>query len=61
VGDTITLTTKLGTRNYAVTNVSKISETDQSGLAASCENKITLYTCVRDQSAYRWCVTVTEQ
>jgi sortase A len=61
VGDTITLTTKLGTRTYSVTNVSKISEADQSGLAASSENKITLYTCVRDQSAYRWCVTATEQ
>jgi sortase A len=60
VGDTITLTTKLGTRTYAVTSVSKISETDRSGLAASSENKITLYTCVRDQSAYRWCVTATE-
>jgi sortase A len=60
VGDTITLTTKLGTRTYAVTSVSKINETDRSGLVASSENKITLYTCVRDQSAYRWCVTATE-
>ena len=60
VGDTITLTTKLGTRTYAVTSVSKISETDRSGLTATSHNQITLYTCVRDQSAYRWCVVATE-
>lgn len=56
VGDRITLTTKLGTRTYKVTSVSKVSETDRSGLAASTEDCITLYTCVRNQSAYRWCV-----
>ena len=57
IGDRITLTTKLGTRTYAVTGVEKVSETDRSGLAASSENLLTLYTCVRDQSAYRWRVT----
>ena len=57
IGDTITLTTKLGTRTYAVTSVSKVLETDASGTAATSGNQITLYTCVRDQSAYRWCVT----
>ena len=55
-GDRIVLTTKLGTRTYEVTSVSKVHETDRSGLAASTEDQITLYTCVRDQSAYRWCV-----
>ena len=55
-GDRITLTTKLGTRTYAVTSVSKVGETDRSALASSSENLLTLYTCVRDQSAYRWCV-----
>ena len=60
VGDKITLTTKLGTKIYAVESVSKISETDQSGLTATSRNQITLYTCVRDQSAYRWCVVATE-
>ena len=30
VGDTITLTTRLGTRTYSVTSVNKISETDNS-------------------------------
>jgi sortase A len=58
-GDTITLTTKMGTRTYAVTNVEKISETDDSMLAPTTENCITLFTCVRNQSAYRWCVRAT--
>ena len=56
VGDTITLTTRLGTRTYEVTSVSKVSETDRSALAASTQNMITLYTCVRDQRDQRWCV-----
>lgn len=56
IGDKITLTTRLGTRTYAVTSVSKVSETDRSGLVETAENMITLYTCVRNQSAYRWCV-----
>ena len=60
IGDRITLTTKLGTRTYAVTSVSKISETDRSGLAETADNILTLYTCVRDQSGYRWCVTAAE-
>lgn len=60
LGDRITLTTKLGTRTYEVISVSKVSETDRSGLAASTENMITLYTCVRDQRDYRWCVQAVE-
>ena len=56
LGDTINLTTKLGTRIYEVFSVSKVSETDTSALASSAENLLTLYTCVRNQSQYRWCV-----
>lgn len=56
MGDTITLTTQLGTRTYEVTSVSKVSETDRSALAASTQNIITLYTCVRDERDQRWCV-----
>ena len=59
-GDTIKLTTKLGTRTYEVVSVSKISETDTGGLAATRDNQITLFTCVRGQSAYRWCVVAKE-
>ena len=57
IGDKITLTTKLGTRTYKVTDVSKVSETDRSGLADASENLLTLYTCVRNQRDQRWCVT----
>ena len=59
-GADITLTTKLGTRTYQVTSVQKISETDWSGTGWSATNMITLYTCVRDQPAYRWCVQAVE-
>lgn len=61
VGDTISLTTKLGTRTYEVTSVSKVSETDTSGTTATSENCLTLYTCVRDQSEYRWMVRAVEK
>ena len=61
VGDTITYTTKLGTRSYTVTSVSKVLETDTSGTTASSDNRLTLYTCVRDQSAYRWMVCAVER
>ncbi len=56
LGDRITLTTRMGKRTYEVTSVSKVSETDRSALAASTQNMITLYTCVRDQRDQRWCV-----
>ena len=60
IGEKITLTTKLGTRTYKVTDVFKVSETDRSGLADSGENMLTLYTCVRNQRDQRWCVTAAE-
>ncbi len=60
IGDKITLTTKLGTRTYKVTTVSKISELDNSMLAPSTDNRITLFTCVKGQSAYRWAVQAVE-
>jgi len=60
-GDTITFTTVLGTMTYAVSSVSKGAVTDTSGLSATAHNQITLYTCVEDQPAYRWCVRALEQ
>ncbi len=60
IGDKITLTTKLGIRTYRVVSVQKIRETDNSMLAPTTDNRITLYTCVRNQSAYRWCVQAVE-
>lgn len=59
-GDRITLTTKLGTRTYSVISVEKISENDTSDTAATTDNRITLFTCVRDQREYRWCVKAVE-
>ncbi len=59
-GDTIILTTQLGTRTYSVTSVKKVSETDNSDTASTAGNQITLYTCVQNESEYRWCVTGVE-
>lgn len=59
-GDTITLTTKLGTRTYAVVSIEKVQETDTSGTAATSDNQVTLYTCVMNERPYRWCVTAIE-
>ncbi len=61
VGDTITWTTKLGTRTYEVVSVSKVKETDASGTAATSDNRLTLYTCVRDERDYRWMVQAVER
>ena len=60
-GDTVTLTTKLGTRTYSVVSVEKVSVNDSSGTAATTDNRITLYTCVMNQPEYRWKVTALEQ
>lgn len=60
-GDTLTLTTRLGTRTYVVSSVEKVSVNDSSGTAATTDNRVTLYTCVTNQSEYRWKVTAVEQ
>lgn len=60
-GDTITWTTKLGTRSYDVVSVQKVLETDHSGTAAATDNRLTLFTCVRNESAYRWQVQAVEK
>ena len=41
-GDTITWTTKLGTRTYQVVSVEKVLETDTSDTASTTDNRITL-------------------
>ena len=61
VGDTIQLTTRLGTRSYEVCSVAKISADDTGVLNDSAENIITLITCVMDQPDYRWCVQAREK
>ena len=54
------LSNKEGTRTYSVTSISKISETDNSMLENTSDNCVTLFTCVRDQREYRWCVRAVE-
>ena len=61
IGDTIKLTTQLGTRSYEVYSVNKISVDDTSALNDSTENIITLVTCVMNQPDYRWCVQAREK
>lgn len=60
VGNRLIYTTKLGTRTYEVSSVSKISVDDGTILSASSENRITLVTCVMNQPEYRWCVIARE-
>ncbi len=60
VGDIITYSTDLGTRTYAVTVVTQISNTDWSYLTATTDNRITLITCVEDNSDLRWVVQAVE-
>ena len=56
-GDTIRYQTKLGEKVYEVTGVQKIHETSQEALKPSDTDKLTLLTCVRNESAYRYMVT----
>ena len=60
LGDRIILTTRQGTRTYEVSSVSKVDESDRSGLTSSASNMISLYTCVRDERDFRWCVQANE-
>ncbi len=60
LGDIIQYTTSLGTRTYAVSLVTTISETNWSYLNATSDNRITLITCVENQSELRWCIQAVE-
>jgi sortase A len=60
VGDTITYTTKYGTRIYEVFSKTQINELDSSSLSWSAENTLTLITCVENVSELRWCVQAKE-
>lgn len=59
-GDTITYTTKLGTRTYAVVSVDIISSTDWTELGATSDNRITITTCLADHPEKRVCVQAVE-
>lgn len=55
-GDKITYTTSEGTRTYSVETVAFIRSDDWSYLESTSDNRITLITCVRNDSEHRWCV-----
>ena len=59
-GDKITYTTKYGTRTYKVTKIKKIDDDDFSELEDTRKNRLTLITCVRNQSSKRLCVIAEE-
>ena len=60
VGDKIHYTCFLGTKEYEVSNISKISETDWSSLENTDTNTLTLITCVKGQKDLRLCVQAKE-
>lgn len=60
IGDKITYKTKLGSKNYKITSIEKISADDFSKLTSTQQNKITLITCVENQPMLRLCVQAEE-
>ncbi len=56
VGDKITYTSFLGTKEYEISKVTEIEETDWSMLEETSDNRITLITCVRGKPSQRLCV-----
>ena len=60
VGDTLTYETKLGTRTYAVAEITTISDTDWSYLGRTEDNRLTLTTCIAGQDNQRLCVQAVE-
>jgi sortase A len=56
IGDTLTYTTRYGTRTYSVFSKTQISEYDNLPLSQSGENLLTLITCVADVPELRYCV-----
>lgn len=53
VGDTMTYTTSYGTKTYRVVSISTCSTTDTTGLLQDGTNKITLYTCVKNNPSVK--------
>lgn len=56
IGDIITYTSFLGTKNYQVSSVKQIEETDWSMLQDTEDNRITLITCINGKPDKRLCV-----
>ncbi len=60
VGDSISYTTEYGTRNYKVSSVTEIADTDWTVLANTTDNRITLITCVKGVPEKRLCIQAKE-
>lgn len=60
IGDKITYTSFLGTKEYKVIESTQIQETDWSKLSNTTENLLTLITCVKGKPALRLCVQALE-
>lgn len=60
IGDEIIYESEYGKKQYKVTFIQKIQETDWSMLTPTKENKITLITCVKNMPQLRLCVQATE-
>lgn len=59
-GDKIVYTTKYGERTYKVTEIKRIADDDFDDLEDTRDNRLTLITCVRNQSTKRLCVIAEE-
>lgn len=59
-GDKIIYTSFLGTKEYSVTDILQISETDWTKLSNTTENMLTLLTCVKGKPTQRLCVQALE-
>lgn len=60
IGDKITYQTNLGTRDYQISSIKEILDTDWSMLENEAENKITLITCINNKINLRLCVQAVE-
>ena len=59
-GDIVTYKTIYGTREYKVSNIEIILETDWSNLKDTQDNKLTMITCIANRANQRLCVQATE-
>lgn len=59
-GDKIIYSSFLGTKEYVVTDMLQISETDWARLSNTTENMLTLLTCVKGKPTQRLCVQALE-
>ena len=59
-GDIIKYSSCLGNKEYTITTIKQIEETDWSMLEKTEDNRITIITCVRNQPTQRLCVQALE-